>query len=164
MKRKKLYIIGGGVLTAIALYIGINRIVKAKMIDEIYEELNGTTGDREIRRIKRIMSGKMSAKLTDAFNPLFYRTMATRKIGNPIPKNEAIAKAKQINDAWGILGDDEEKVYGALRGLPSKASVSFVAFWYNKQHGSDLFADLNYKLSDNEKKIAFGIVERLKSF
>ena len=163
MKRNTLYIIGGSLLGGIIIYIAINKAIKKNMIKKLYAELEGTTGKSEDKRIKDVLDGKKSATLADAFNPLFYRMAAKAKPGNPITREIAIAKAKAIHNAWGVFDDNEEQVYGALRGLPSKAAVSFVAFWYNKQHDSDLFSDLNYKLTDDEKKVAFGIVEKLRS-
>ena len=149
-------------LGGVTIYLIINRQIKKAMIKNIYDEIEGSTGKREEARVENILNGKMSAKISDAFNPLFYRTLAKGR-GNPISKDVAIAKANQINNAWGVLGDNEEQIYGALRALPSKAAVSFVAFWYNKNHKSDLYSDINYKLSDDEKKIAFEIVEKLRS-
>jgi len=156
---KRLAYIGGSLVTGLIAYVIINRQIKKGMIKKIYAELDGKTGDREKKRIEKIKRGKLSAKRTDAFNPLFYRAIGE----NPIPKDLALAKAKAIHDAWGVFNDDEEKVYGALRGLPSKLAVSFVTYWYNKQYETDLYSDLNTKLSDDEKKVAFGIVDKLKS-
>ena len=160
MKRTTLYQIGFGLFASVGLFIIINRAMKKKMLKQIYDELEGIVGDREKKRIEKIMNGTLSAKLSDAFNPLFYRTIATKQKGNPITRELAREKAKQIHTAWGTFDQDEEKNYGAFRSLPTKAAVSFVAFWYNKEYKSDLFSDINYKLSDDEKKTVFNIVQQ----
>lgn len=165
MNRKNKILLLTGILSSIGIYVIINKAIKKNLKKKIYAALDGSTGKTEEKRINDIISGKKSATLSDAFNPKFFQTIAHKTgRGNPMDPKDAIKKANDIYNSWNFFDDDEEKVYGVLRSLASKLQVSFVTFWYNKKHGSDLYEDLNYKLSDEEKAIAFGIVRNLPSF
>ena len=164
MNRKELIYTGGSIVAATILYLVINNQIKKKLIKKIYAELDGTLGSSEKIRIEKILDGTAGATKADAFNPKFFQIVAKeQQKGNPMDPKIAIQFAKDIHSAFGFWNDNEEKITGALKSIGSKFKLSFVAFWYYKEYKQDLYSELNYRLSDDEKKVVFGIVEKLPS-
>lgn len=81
-----------------------------------------------------------------------------------ISNENALKFAKDINSAFGTINDDEEKIYGVYRQIPSKASAMKVAVYYFSYFKADLYQTLKNKLSDAELKVIIDIVKSKKDF
>jgi hypothetical protein len=87
--------------------------------------------------------------------PLYMLTTASAK-----------AFAKDIHDSWGILDDNEDKIYGVFRALKDQVQVSQVAYHY---YGSspdkiNLIDDLKGRLNTTEVSQVLDIVRKLPPY
>lgn len=66
------------------------------------------------------------------------------KFGSPpIDNRTAESVCDSIYSAFGIFQDDYDTVLGVLRSLDTKAQVSYVTWYFNKEYNADLYAFLN---------------------
>jgi ABC-type Zn uptake system ZnuABC Zn-binding protein ZnuA len=68
--------------------------------------------------------------------------------------NVAREAAKGIDDSFGILNDDEERIYKIFRAIPQKRHISQVASYYD----GDLLGSLVSNLNDSELRIIADII------
>ncbi len=92
-----------------------------------------------------------------------------KKIGKPIYMlTVASAKgfAKDIKDAWGVIDDDENKIYGVFRALKDQVQVSQVAYQYYMASTDkiNLIDDLKSRLSSDEVGQVLNIVKKLPAY
>ena len=105
---------------------------------------------------------------SNAFDIRYWENIG-KKLKEPIyMPTAASAKsyAKGIHDAWGIIDDDENKIYGVFRALKDQVQVSQVAYHYY-QSSSDkinLIDDLKGKLSTGEVSQVLDIVKKLPPY
>lgn len=67
--------------------------------------------------------------------------------------------AKQINNAFGVFNDDEEKIYGVFRSLRYKSQVASIVDAFYKLYRKDLLTTLKSKLSGSEFNELIRIIE-----
>ncbi len=96
--------------------------------------LNSAAAKEDIALVQKISAD-------DCWNPNFYANYKTgmRKL---ITSASATAFAKQIHDAWGIVNDNEQKIYAAFRMLKNKLQVSQVVEKYSQLYKQDLLTRL----------------------
>lgn len=73
--------------------------------------------------------------------------------------SDASKMAYRIHNAWGVVNDNEEAIYQALRELKDKVQVSQVASEYESAYGISLIEDFTDRLSDSEIKTVIDIVK-----
>lgn len=106
---------------------------------------------------------------SDAFKIRYWEEVS-KKLGKPmymLTVASAKAFAKDIRDSWGLLDDDEDKIYGVFRALKDHVQVSQVAYqYYNDPKGDkiNLIDDLNSRLSKEELGKALEIVKRMPPY
>lgn len=66
--------------------------------------------------------------------------------------------AKQIEDSWGWLNDNENRVYAAFQKIPRQRDVSSIAYYYQQLFDRELFADLIDRLNNNEIRNVWSII------
>lgn len=71
---------------------------------------------------------------------------------------EADQIAKNIDSAWGIINDDEAKVYAQFRRLRYQSQVSSIVDAYRRLSNKDLLQTLKSNMSDSEVAIITSIV------
>jgi len=67
--------------------------------------------------------------------------------------------AKQINSAFGIINDDEQKIFGVFRQLRFKAQVASIVDAFYRLYKKDLLTTLKSKLSESELNEIVKIIE-----
>lgn len=74
--------------------------------------------------------------------------------------------AKDIRDAWGVIDDDENKIYSVFRALKDQVQVSQVAFQYyvTSTDKINLIDDLKSRLSKEEVGQVLEIVKKLPAY
>lgn len=105
---------------------------------------------------------------SNAFDIRYWETIG-KKIGKPmymLTTASAKAFAKDIKDSWGILDDDENKIYGVFRALKDHVQVSQVAYqYYNFSTDKiNLIDDLKSRLSTDEVGQVLAIVKALPAY
>lgn len=125
---------------------------KQKSIAERASEISVAKEKAVSKDVKNIVSK------TTYFKPTYYKNSGSM---NLISQLEAKQAAENIHDAWGIMNDDEEQIYGVFRSLTSKEQVSQVAEAYNKAFNKDLAGDLMSRLSKAELKVIYDITDAL---
>lgn len=94
-----------------------------------------------------------------AFDPNFWQKEKSPAIG--LKKDYAIKLAKQINDAFGVTGDDEASIYDVFKSLKTKFQVSMLSFYYSAVYKVDLFNELRDRLSADEMLVIINIVKKM---
>jgi hypothetical protein len=105
---------------------------------------------------------------SNAFDIRYFETVGT-KINKPLYMlTVASAKgfAKDIKDAWGVMDDDENKIYSVFRALKDQVQVSQVAFQYyaTSTDKINLIDDLKSRLSKDEVGQVLEIVKKLPAY
>lgn len=72
--------------------------------------------------------------------------------------------AKDIHDSWGVINDDEDKIYGVFRALKDHVQVSQVAHRYYFKQNVNLIDDLRARLSKDEVGEVLKIVNKLPAY
>lgn len=67
--------------------------------------------------------------------------------------------AKQIKNAFGVLNDNEEQIFGVFRGIRFKSQVASIVSSYAKLYKADLLTTLKSKLSESEFNEVINIIE-----
>jgi hypothetical protein len=108
---------------------------------------------------KRDKESKQLGTSTDSpFHPDYYKNKPGALL---VTKATAEKIGDQINDAIGIIYDDENAVYGALRQLSAKTQLSFVADIFFQRHKMDLYQLLQRNLGEKELEVVHGIAANL---
>lgn len=81
-----------------------------------------------------------------------------------ISNDNALKFAKSIKDSFTLADDDEERIYGTYRQIPSKASMMKVAVYYFSYYKADLYQTLKAKLGQEELKVIIDIIKSKKDF
>lgn len=67
--------------------------------------------------------------------------------------------AKLINSAFGLINDDEQKIYGVFRSIRFKSQVASIVTAYQTLYKKDLLTTLKQRLSQNEMNEIVNIIE-----
>jgi len=115
---------------------------------------------------RNISPGTVGLAESDAFDMHYWQN-----IGKKIKKSYYLLKeltakgfANDINSAWGIFDDDEDKIYGVLRALKDQVAVSQVAYWYYQKKKVNLIDELNARLTPEENSKILKIVNNLPAY
>ena len=115
---------------------------------------------------RNISPATVGVAATDAFDIHYWQN-----IGKKIKKSYYLLKeltakgfANDINSAWGIFDDDEDKIYGVLRALKDQVAVSQVAYWYYQKKKVNLIDELRSRLSKEETSEVLKIVNNLPAY
>lgn len=73
--------------------------------------------------------------------------------------NKATNIAKEIEDSWGWLNDDERRIYNAFSQVPKQRDIASVAYYYNDLFGKDLRSDLIDRLNKDEMRNIWQIIQ-----
>lgn len=115
-----------------------------KELDEIIDKINtgqGATGTVD------------DLKHNNAFNPEYFKGKTGLLSGN-----EAVAQAKIIYNAKGIVNDDEDAVYGVFNRAKSKAVISQIAMAFQILYKVSMYDYIRSMFSDSEmQKLQFRI-------
>ena len=125
MKRKHYIGLGITLIATVGIYVAINRNRKKKLLGQINEILDkgtqttGTTKD---------------VKNDQAFSPTLYKTT-----GGAIPKKaKAESIAKKIHDSIGTFYDNETDIVAAIKSVPTKTQLSYIANIFLSKYGQGL--------------------------
>lgn len=136
-------------LLAASLLLTWKRKQQDKLASRLLEELQKETNP-----------GSAGLSASEAFD-IHYKDKVQKDIGGKIivlTQEAAKRYAKEIQDAWGIINDDENKIYAVLRKLKDKVQVSQVSRAYSDLDGNliDVFYD---RLSSSEIRKVLEIVK-----
>jgi hypothetical protein len=95
-------------------------------------------------------------KIESYFNPNFWRTG-----GQILTDSASFALTGKIENAIGILYDDEAEIVSAFRVLKYKNQVSYLSFKYAQRFGRDLLTDLQKNLDAEELKPIYDHINKL---
>ena len=70
--------------------------------------------------------------------------------------------ANGIHAGWGFFNDDESLINSVFGKIKTKADLSYVASRYYALHSSDLFTDIEKKMSSKEILAILKLVNKLK--
>jgi ABC-type transport system involved in Fe-S cluster assembly fused permease/ATPase subunit len=73
--------------------------------------------------------------------------------------DKATGIAKEIEDAWGWLNDDEGQLYNAFTKIPKQRDIASVAYYYQQLFNKDLRSDLIDRLNKNEIRNLWQIID-----
>lgn len=76
-----------------------------------------------------------------------------------LTKAGAEFNAKQINSAFGVFNDNEEKIFAVFRSLRYKSQVASIVSAYRTLYKVDLLTTLRSKLSANELNTIINIID-----
>lgn len=79
-----------------------------------------------------------------------------------ISATEAGKLASSIYDGIDIISDDEEKIFAGLRGIQTKADLSYVCWQYYNKYKQDLFTQLTKNLNVSEQIEVFKLTNKLQ--
>ena len=113
----------------------------------------------------------LQARSLSAWKPTFYQDALKNGL---IPKGLTVKVfdaasaqqiAREINSAWSVYDDDEQRIYASFNKMKSQMDLSRVAEAYLNLFKKDLKSDLQqrgwYGLSDSEFAVVADIVNRL---
>jgi hypothetical protein len=140
------------ILALVFLFVVLRRVglIKSKTAKQTEKKLD------EIKQEKK--TSKNIINKSEYFKPSFWKQFPQTVLLNEI---EAVNKADDIYQAWGLFNDDEEEIYGVFRSLTNKAQVSQLADQYQKAYKTDLAGAIIDKLNDNEAQKVFQITDAL---
>jgi hypothetical protein len=107
------------------------------------------------------------AKTSDAFSIYYWSKAIEQAKPQAIlgfSKASAEANAAMIHDAFGLLNDNEERIYAVFRKCTTKASVSRISAAYSAVFHKDLYSDLVENLSDTEMKWIVDYIKPLPGY
>lgn len=143
------------VIIGIASIIGLG-IVYFGIINPLlkWSGLKDDKTDKEAQRLFDV------AKSSSYWKPTYFKGKESYL---KLTATKASEIAKQIDNSFSILGDDESKVNAALSLIPTKVDLSYVVWQYQTQitSGKDLLSDLKEKLSSEEFISAISKVNKL---
>jgi hypothetical protein len=154
--RKRTLKIAGAIATAgfgITAYLIFDQRRKDALASSLWQELN------------KLLNPSTGLASEVAFD-VNYVDETARKVKGLIfiKANAALSYAKTIKSAWGLLNDDENKVYSVFRNLKDKVQVSQVAKAYAAEHKINLIEELKDRLSDSELTTIITIVRALPPY
>lgn len=119
-----------------------------------------------IEELNKLFSPTTTGLSAEEAFDVYYAEELSKKIkGIVLIKPDVAARyAKDIYDSWGIIDDDEDKVYGVFRNLKDKVQVSQVARAYKDAYKVNLIDKLRAKLTDNETNQVLKIVNALPRY
>ncbi len=126
----------------------------------IIKPLLNTFGITESAEDKEALKMLNKARESGFWKPTYYEGK-TSKLSFVNKATDANNLAEEIEDAWGVVNDDEESIINAFSKIKNKVDLSYVAYHYQKNTGSDLLTDIDGKLSSAEKIQVFTITEKL---
>ena len=145
------------ILVFIALLYFANRLIGGAL-----EKLGLKESKEDREQQKTIEKGETS----NAWQPNYYKEMIEKngrnKTALSLPATVE-GYAKIFRDAKGLVNDDEEAVYGALRSMKYKTQLSQVAERFFQMYKQDLYLFLKSFLSDDELEQVAKLVNNLKS-
>lgn len=101
----------------------------------------------------------------EGWNPKYWKQISDKKIKATFIKAAgAELLAKQINDAWRFLNDDEDEVYAAFRQLKTQVQLSQVSYYFSLLYNKDLYNFLKDLLSDAEFNNVVKIINTYKKY
>ncbi len=102
------------------------------------------TGITKSAEQKAIDAKSETATNSVGWDPTFYKTYMSKGNGKVQLHTSAFAEAlaTQIYRAWGLLNDDEEKVYAAIKQCRSLLELSQLCDKYSALYKRDLLGDL----------------------
>jgi hypothetical protein len=158
MKRKKeiLQVIAviAGICLCGSVYIIIDHKRKDKLAAALLSELNNLLNPS---------TGGLASE--QAFDVNYAEEISKKIKGVVLIKSDAASRyAKDIHDAWGLLNDDEDRIYSVLRSLKDKVQVSQLSKAYLADHKMNLIEKMKSKLSDPEIGQVLKIVGGLPAY
>lgn len=97
--------------------------------------------------------------LQKAFDPNYYKNHLNKSGARLLTTEEANKRAADIEDSWGIINDDEPRIYGVFGTLSSWSQVSQIADSYYKQFNASLGHVLEEELHEDEFKKVISIIK-----
>lgn len=99
------------------------------------------------------------------WSPQYYRNAQTKGIAMTlIPADKAANLSKQIWDSVGVFTDTPVQASSAIKQLPTKAAVSWLAEKFNVLYDRDLWDWLNLKFdTDEQKKVLTDMAHYVRS-
>lgn len=88
------------------------------------------------------------------------KTLPKNKKAQILTKAGAESYAKQINNAFGVFNDDEEKVFAVFRNIRFQTQVASLVDAYNRLYRKDLLNELRAKLSETEFNTVTDIISQ----
>jgi hypothetical protein len=156
VRKTTLKIIGAvSILSLVAsIYVVIDHRRKDRLAVALIQELN------------KLFNPNADGLISEEAFDIHYAEEAAKKVkGILLIKADAAAKfAKDIYNAFGLLGDDEDKIYAVLRSLKDIVQVSQVAKAYQNAYKMNLIDKLRSKLSENEVTEVLKIVNALPRY
>lgn len=149
------------IMTAIAgiglcgsLYVIFDHKRKDKLAAALLSELN------------KLLNPATGGLASDEAFDVNYADEIVKKIkGVILIKTETASQyAKDIYNAWGLLDDDEDKIYSVFRSLKDKVQVSQVSKSYLRDYKINLIEKMKSKLSDAEIGQILKIVSGLPTY
>jgi hypothetical protein len=152
------------VLAAILLFFVMKKIGLVKTVQEHKTAKQKTIAARDseiaVAKDKAVQKNVVNViSKSTYFKPAYYKTAGSLNLLSSV---EAKKAAENIKDAWGIINDDEEQVYGVFRSLTHKVQVSQIAEAYNKEYNEDLAGELISRLGKDELKMIYDITDALE--
>lgn len=94
-----------------------------------------------------------------ALNPKIWTTTFWKDFPTKaFTSSQALNLAKAIYSSFGVINDDEAKIYGAFRSIKYRANVSQIADEYAKKYGRDLLSDLKSYFTLSEMNEVYDII------
>jgi hypothetical protein len=132
----------GGLLVG-GFFVVKSILQKLNIVDNPEEKAakNKATKDlKEQERVLNIWAGTVNLA----------KSLPKNKKAQILTKAGAESYAKQINDAFGIFNDNEEKVFAVFRNIRFQTQVSSLVDAFNRLYRKDLLSFLRAKLSETE--------------
>ena len=119
-----------------------------------------------LKEDKTDKANETSLQTVLGWSPLYYKEVSKKGLKTTyLTSAGATMLAKQIKNAWGgLLNDNEEQVYGALKMINSWVKLSQVAEKYYLLYGEDLGREIKARLSDDEFYTVTQIVNTYKKY
>jgi hypothetical protein len=155
-------IIAGGVVSIAGIWIGLALFHKSRK----NRDQKAIAFFSELQR--DIAPDSVGLVESNAFDIRYWETVG-KKLSKPLYMlTVASAKsfAKDLKDAWGIIDDDENKIYSVFRALKDQVQVSQVAYQYYKLSTDkiNLIDDLKSRLNTDEVGQVLAIVKKLPTY
>jgi hypothetical protein len=152
----------GNQMITIAYMIGI--IVALYIVYKILNSVGllKTPADKRADEVKQ--AAVAAIRVEEYFDPDYY----SDKSFHSLDVDTAIKYAKDLRTAMQGFGTDEESIYTIFGNLPSKTSVSQLAWYYKRQYGfpfyimsDNLRVDLLNELTPAEVQTLMDIINKL---
>ena len=103
---------------------------------------------------------------SNAFDMYYWQNLGAKlkKSYYLLKQNDAKSFAKRIDDAWGWVDDDEDKIYSVFRALKDHVQVSQVVYWYYQDKKINLIDELRSRLAKDEVGEVMKIVNKLPPY